>query len=75
LTLLLLSLFIACANAAPKNETTAAASKDVVVDPFEADGDLRYAADTFCREYTLSNPLAQKIVLPYKPDCHFWWQW
>lgn len=52
---------------APKNATK-------IIDPFEADEDLRYAADTFCREYTLANPLAQKIVLPYKPDCHFWWQ-
>lgn len=51
-----------------KNETAE------IIDPFEADEDLRYAADTFCREYTLANPLAQKIVLPYKPDCHFWWQ-
>jgi hypothetical protein len=43
------------------------------VDPFEADGDLRFAADTFCREYTLSNPTARTISLPYKPDCHFWY--
>lgn len=45
-----------------------------IIDPFEADEDLRFAADTFCRDYTLANPLAQKIVLPYKKDCHFWWQ-
>ncbi|XP_070499511.1 uncharacterized protein [Chironomus tepperi] len=51
-----------------------ASNNGTIIDPFEADGDLRYAADTFCREYTLANPLAQKIVLPYKPDCHYWWQ-
>lgn len=45
-----------------------------IADLFENDENLRYAADTFCRDYTLSNPLARKIVLPYKPDCHFWWQ-
>lgn len=35
--------------------------------------DLRYAADAFCKEYTLNQPMG-KIVLPYKPNCHFWWQ-
>lgn len=45
-----------------------------IIDPFEADEDLRFAADTFCRDYTLANPLAQKVVLPYKKNCHFWWQ-
>lgn len=55
-------------NATSNNETA------LLLDPFETDGDLRYAADTFCREYTLANPLARKIVFPYKPDCHFWWQ-
>ncbi|CRK95588.1 CLUMA_CG009048, isoform A [Clunio marinus] len=49
-----------------KNET-------VITDPFEDDNDLRFAADTFCREFTLANPMG-KIVLPYKPNCHFWWQ-
>ncbi|KAG5679287.1 hypothetical protein PVAND_008866 [Polypedilum vanderplanki] len=50
-----------------KNETK-------IIDPFENDDDLRFAADTFCREYTLSNPLGRTIALPYKPNCHFWWQ-
>lgn len=45
----------------------------VLTDPFEEDNELRYAADTFCREYTLLNPMG-KIALPYKPNCHFWWQ-
>lgn len=45
----------------------------VVTDPFEEDNELRYAADTFCREYTLLNPQG-KIALPYRPNCHFWWQ-
>lgn len=45
----------------------------VVTDPFEENDELRYAADTFCHEYTLLNP-AGKIALPYKPNCHFWWQ-
>lgn len=56
------------AKAESQNETVA-----VVTDPFEDDEDLRFAADTFCREYTLSNPMGQ-LSLPYKPNCHFWWQ-
>ena len=49
------------------------ATAEVITDPFEEDDDLRFAADTFCREFTLSNPQG-KIALPYKPNCHFWWQ-
>jgi hypothetical protein len=56
-------------QAAEKNETA-----EVITDPFEDDGDLRFAADQFCRDYTLANPTAPTISLPYKPDCHFWWQ-
>lgn len=43
-----------------------------IVDPFEADDDLRFAADSFCRDYTLANPLAKTVVLPYKKNCHYW---
>lgn len=46
---------------------------EVITDPFEEDGDLRYAADQFCHEFSLANPMG-KIVIPYKPNCHFWWQ-
>jgi hypothetical protein len=35
-----------------KNSTTSA----IPVDPFEEDEDLRFAADSFCREFTLANP-------------------
>lgn len=63
------SLSVLAAETATNQTTTAAP----VTDPFEADFDLRYAADTFCREITIANPQG-KIVLPYKPDCHFWWQ-
>lgn len=55
------------AKARSQNETT------IITDPFEDDEDLRFAADTFCLEYALSNPMG-KIALPYKPNCHFWWQ-
>lgn len=54
------------------NESGADAQNET--DPFEADEDLRFAADTFCREYTLGNPRGSRIVIPYKPDCRFWWQ-
>lgn len=55
-------------------ETTSSQNETAVVtDPFEDDLDLRFAADTFCEKYTLENPMG-KIALPYKPDCHFWWQ-
>jgi hypothetical protein len=57
------------AQAAEQNETAA-----VITDPFEDDEDLRFAADQFCREYTLANPTARTISLPYKPNCHYWWQ-
>lgn len=50
-----------------KNETA------VITDPFEDDEDLRFAADQFCHDYALADPRG-KIVIPYKPDCHFWWQ-
>lgn len=52
-----------------QNETAKA-----ITDPFEDDEDLRFAADTFCREYTLGNPRGSRISIPYKPDCRFWWQ-
>lgn len=60
-------LAVVAAQADAKNETK------VITDPFEDDEDLRFAADTFCRDYSLANPQG-KIVLPYKPNCHFWWQ-
>lgn len=60
-------LFNVAAAADSKNET-------IILDPFEEDGDLRFAADSFCKEYTLSNPRARKIALPYTPDCHYWWE-
>lgn len=53
-------------QAAEKNETA-------ITDPFEDDEDLRFAADEFCQQYVLSNPQG-KVAIPYKPDCHFWWQ-
>jgi hypothetical protein len=64
-----LAVTLAAAADSSQNETAA-----IIVDPFEADGDLRYAADSFCREYTEANPNARIVALPYKPDCHFWWQ-
>lgn len=68
----LLFVAVSCATddvkAESKNETAP------IVDPFEADGDLRFAADAFCREYITANPRGQKVALPYKPNCHFWWE-
>jgi hypothetical protein len=42
-------------------------STSAIVDPFEEDSDMRFAADRFCNLFILSNPMG-KIVLPYKPD-------
>jgi hypothetical protein len=42
-------------------------NETIIVDPFEEDADLRYAADKFCNLFILSNPMG-KIVIPYKPD-------
>lgn len=47
--------------------------KEIIQDQFEEDEDLRFAADTFCHDRALADP-SGKVVLPYKPDCHFWWQ-
>jgi hypothetical protein len=46
-------------------------NETAITDPFEDDEDLRYAADAFCKEYSTMQPMG-KIVLPYKPNCHFW---
>lgn len=45
--LVLSILHIILADETKKSNTTTAATE--IEDPFEADGDLRFAADTFCR--------------------------
>jgi hypothetical protein len=72
--LLGLVFFISASYAADEDKASNATTTTEIYDRFEDDADWRFAADAFCNEYTLSNPLAQKIVLPYKKNCRFWWQ-
>jgi len=55
-----------------KNETTTA---EEFGDPFEVDFELKLAADDFCRDRALADPML-KIAIPYLGEggCHFWWQ-
>lgn len=46
--------------------------KPVIIDQFEEDENLKTLADAFCRRKAIVNP-RDKYVLPYHPDCRFYW--
>lgn len=46
--------------------------KPVIIDQFEDDEKLKVLADAFCRRKAIVNP-RDKYVLPYHPDCRFYW--
>lgn len=46
--------------------------KPVIIDQFEDDEKLKVLADAFCRRKAIINP-RDKYVLPYHPDCRYYW--